>query len=197
MTRFNNFFLCFLTVLFLAKRDTIAPKEKHQYFLENSPYKTTKNLSRKARKSLAMPPNAYHERFYELTMNPNLGYPTLSKKVALQNNLAGSRNRNVNKGGKNNSLSGKAPGVDNLNPWTSIGPNDVGGRTRAALFDLNDNEKDRVIAGGVSGGLWVNEDIDSDTPSEWIEVTGVPGNLAVSVLIQNTKQTNHKKFSRN
>ena len=121
-------------------------------------------------------------------MNPELGYPTLSKKVELQNYLSSisKRNKNVLKDAV---LTGKTPGVDSSNPWISIGPDDVGGRTRAALFDLNDTEKDRIIAGGVSGGLWLNEDIDSSSESSWTEVTGVPGNLAVSVIVQEPNNT--------
>ena len=34
-----------------------------------------------------MPPNSYNERFYELTQNPYLGYPTTQKKFDLQNSI--------------------------------------------------------------------------------------------------------------
>lgn len=40
--------------------------------------------------------------------------------------------------------------------WTARGPWNVGGRTRALALDVN-NEK-RILAGGVSGGLWLSED---------------------------------------
>jgi hypothetical protein len=192
MTLFKKILIT-LSVLFVflaIKRDEITLEEKHYCFLEKSPFKNTKKLSRKARKALGIPPNAYYERFFELTMNPSLGYPTVSKKIDLQNKLADTRIVNENKKSKNQVLTAKTPGVDQLNPWISIGPNDVGGRTRAALFDLNDNEKDRVIAGGVSGGLWLNEDIDAIGVSPWSEVTGVPGNLAVSVIVQDMNHTN-------
>ncbi|MDC0485826.1 Ig-like domain-containing protein [Flavobacteriaceae bacterium] len=192
MTLFKKILIT-LSVLFVflaIKRDELTLEEKHYYFLEKSPFKNTKKLSRKARKALGIPPNAYYERFFELTMNPSLGYPTVSKKIDLQNKLADARIVNEDKKSKNQVLTAKTPGVDQLNPWISIGPNDVGGRTRGALFDLNDNEKDRVIAGGVSGGLWVNEDIDASGTSPWSEVTGVPGNLAVSVIVQDPNHTN-------
>ena len=78
----------FVTLIFLlCPRDNFTAKEKHFFFLYNSPFKSTKTLSRTERKALSIPPNAYNERFYELTMNPDLGYPTLSKKVELQNRL--------------------------------------------------------------------------------------------------------------
>jgi hypothetical protein len=40
--------------------------------------------------------------------------------------------------------------------WTARGPWNVGGRTRAVALDV-DNEN-RILAGGVSGGLWLSED---------------------------------------
>ena len=172
-----------------SSKDSLSPRELHAYYLKNSKFKKTRGLSRKDRKSLGLPPNAYFERFYELTMNPVLGYPTTSKKIKLQDSLIYLR---LNRDNKNKlQLSGKAPG-ENVgigeisNDWISIGPNNVGGRTRGALFDTADTEGDRVIAGGVSGGLWVNDDIDATSNSPWTQVTGVPGNLAVSVIVQST-----------
>jgi gliding motility-associated-like protein len=176
-------------ILICIPRDTFSDKEIHHYFLNNSPYKKSKNLSRNQRKAFSLPPNAYNERFYELTMNPSLGYPTLSKKVELQNRLISLKKQSLSIKSKTNNAS-RTPGENNLNPWVSIGPNNVGGRTRGALFDLNDPEKDRVIAGGVSGGLWVNEDIDKASTSPWTKVNGVPGNLAVSVIVQNPNDQN-------
>ncbi len=40
--------------------------------------------------------------------------------------------------------------------WMTRGPWNVGGRTRALAFDVND--ENRIFAGGVSGGLWLSED---------------------------------------
>ena len=40
--------------------------------------------------------------------------------------------------------------------WRFIGPDNVGGRTRAIAFDRNDTN--HIIAGGVSGGLWESFD---------------------------------------
>jgi len=46
---------------------------------------------------------------------------------------------------------------------------DIGGRTRALMFDPNDPENKKVWAGGVTGGLWINNDI-TDASSSWIPV---------------------------
>jgi len=72
------------------------------------------------------------------------------------------------------------PGDAADNPWIERGPNNVGGRTRAILFDPNDASNKRVFAGGVSGGLWVNNDI-TDANTSWQQV-GVSENLSVTCI---------------
>ena len=68
-------------------KDSLTPSQLHAYNLKRSKYKKNKGLSRKERKSLGLPPNAYNERFYELTMNPYLGYPTTEKKHKIQDSI--------------------------------------------------------------------------------------------------------------
>lgn len=38
--------------------------------------------------------------------------------------------------------------------WMSMGPTNIGGRTRAILIDNNDPTHQTIFAGGVSGGIW-------------------------------------------
>ncbi|WGH74680.1 thrombospondin type 3 repeat-containing protein [Tenacibaculum tangerinum] len=73
----------------------------------------------------------------------------------------------------------KVPGEAD-NAWVERGPDNVGGRTRAVIFDPNDATKETVFAGGVSGGLWKNTNI-SNSESKWVRV-GIPENLAVSCI---------------
>lgn len=150
-----------------------ALRAKHAEFLKNSPFKETQHLSKKDRKNRGLPPNPYYERMWELTMNPALGYPTWGNINRLQeerysnlHNIRGDRQQ-------------RAPGDAADNPWVERGPNNVGGRTRVVVFDPNDTNNRRVFAGGVSGGLWVNQDITS-AASVWQRVTSVPGHLNVS-----------------
>ncbi|MFN1835914.1 T9SS type A sorting domain-containing protein [Balneola sp. MJW-20] len=49
--------------------------------------------------------------------------------------------------------------------FTEIGPNDVGGRTRALAVDLDDPSI--ILAGGVSGGVWRS----TDSGNTWTQVT--------------------------
>ena len=50
--------------------------------------------------------------------------------------------------------------------WIQRGPYNVGGRTKAMMFDPNDSTIETVFAGGVSGGLFKNSSI-SNPNNEW------------------------------
>ncbi|NJL74862.1 MAG: hypothetical protein HC892_07360 [Saprospiraceae bacterium] len=45
------------------------------------------------------------------------------------------------------------------------GPNNIGGRTRSILIDLNDPTRKTIFAGGVTGGLWKTDDITAPLPN--------------------------------
>ncbi len=159
-------------------------REKHQSFLDNSPFKETQLLSKKERKALAMPPNAYYEQLWELTMDPNTGRPMPERLEAVQAELVAQRGLFRASGGKAS------------NPWINRGPNNQGGRTRGIMFDPNDvgnanpaDDYTRVFAGGVSGGLWVNEDI-TDANSSWNLVSGMQSNISVTSIISDPNNSN-------
>ena len=66
--------------------------------------------------------------------------------------------------------------------WTERGPNNFGGRTRAIMWDPNnDVDQHKVWAGGVNGGLWVNEDI-TDPNSEWVMMFNTGNAFTISSL---------------
>ncbi len=58
---------------------------------------------------------------------------------------------------------------------------DMGGRTRALMFDPNDSQNKKVFAGGVTGGLWVNYDI-LDLNEDWEPIGDFYPNMAISSL---------------
>ena len=64
--------------------------------------------------------------------------------------------------------------------WSELGPDNVGGRTRAILIDKNN--PNRLFAGSVSGGLWVS----NDGGSNWNTVAGFDQqpNLSIVSLAQ-------------
>ncbi len=80
---------------------------------------------------------------------------------------------------------------DNALPvyWEERGPNNVGGRTRAMLYDANDASGRTVWAAGVSGGLWRTTNIAAGTPT-WILINDFFANLAITTIIQDPSNTN-------
>jgi len=171
------------TTLFTSKQKTelsnnVSLAEKYKQYLLNSPFKKTLQLTKEQRISLGIPPNKYYEREWELTMNPATGRPEPNKVLELQNKLY------------NKSYASKVPGDGTVgNDWVERGPNNVGGRTRVVLFDPNDATNKRVYAGGVSGGLWVNQDI-TNASSAWTLVSGVPSNMNISCITVDPNDSN-------
>lgn len=84
-----------------------------------------------------------------------------------------------------NSLSKK----EDADEWIERGPYDVGGRTRALMYDPNDSSHKRVFAGGATGGLWVNDDI-TDTSSEWNSIDDFSKNISITCLTYDPQNTN-------
>ncbi len=154
-------------------------KKTHAEHLKNSPFKKTLTLSKKERKSIGIPPNKYLEREWELTMDPSLGYPTPEKLALIQKQL--------DEEALLSQTSRSVPGDAN-NFWVERGPNNIGGRTKAILFDPNDATNETVFAGGVSGGLWKNTNI-SNPSSQW-QLIDVTENLGVSSIVADPNDSN-------
>ncbi|MFT6841531.1 MAG: hypothetical protein ACJASR_000293 [Psychroserpens sp.] len=159
-------------------------KNQHLSYLEKSSYKETQKLSKKERKALGLPPNAYNEQIWELTMDPSTGRPMPELAITIQEELREQR------------IALRGVGGDNTNPWVDRGPNNQGGRTRGIMFDPNDinnanpaDDYTRVFAGGVSGGLWVNDDI-IDPESSWTLIPGIQDNIAVTVIVSDPNDSN-------
>ncbi len=67
--------------------------------------------------------------------------------------------------------------------WTSLGPGNVGGRTRAFRFDPNTHTT--IYAGGVAGGVWKS----TDTGSSWTALGDAMANMAVTSLLVDPSNT--------
>ncbi|WP_338814546.1 T9SS type A sorting domain-containing protein [Bernardetia sp. Wsw4-3y2] len=77
--------------------------------------------------------------------------------------------------------------IDNVN-WVERGPNNVGGRTRAIMYDPNDVTGKKVWAGGVGGGLWYTNDITVTNPT-WVAVNNFWENIAISTIAYDPSNT--------
>jgi trimeric autotransporter adhesin len=67
--------------------------------------------------------------------------------------------------------------------WVERGPSNVGGRTRAILFDKNDATDNTLFAGGVAGGIWKCTNLSAATPT-WTKISDVLDNIAISTIVQ-------------
>ncbi|RNC88234.1 MAG: DUF5011 domain-containing protein [Winogradskyella sp.] len=148
----------------------------HAEVVANSPFKETLTWDKKKRKKEGLPPNRYFEQMWELTVNPSTGQLDDGELTVLREQLVQQRSLE------------RSPGEAG-NDWDERGPNDIGGRTRAILFDPNDTSNNTVYAGGVSGGLWRNTNITS-SGSQWERVVNVPGNLSVTSITVDPNNSN-------
>lgn len=114
-------------------------------------------------------PDAYWVQQFLATLDPALNRPTPEVLLPILQNL-------YKPGLSNRAAAGKTS-----TPWVERGPNNVGGRTRALAWDPSDVTGKKVWAGGVSGGLWVNNDITSNA-SKWVPVQSLWSNLSVTAI---------------
>ena len=158
------------------KQDSIEDKKTAwAEFLVSHPYynrsiKTEaewKRIPRQDRPDLAM------EQDYLMTMDPALGRVPRERLMRA--------NKQVER-----LFQGRAP-ISGIS-WQERGPNNVGGRTRALMFDPNDVNHKKVWAGGVSGGLWFTTDITA-TPVTWTHVDDFWDNITVSSIAYNPANT--------
>ncbi len=69
--------------------------------------------------------------------------------------------------------------------WKELGPDNVGGRVRAILFDNRDATHSTMYVGGVGGGLWKS----LNAGETWFQVAAVNQNLAISSIAQGSDGT--------
>ena len=161
----------------------------HMENLNNSPFKDVQKLSKAERRSIELPPNSYYEKMWELSMNPLTGRPEVEDLFRLQKTLRDAEKIDERQSTVAGVRRSAVPGENEQMKWIQRGPNNVGGRTKAMMFDPNDSTGETVFAGGVSGGLFKNTNI-SNQSSPWELVTkNIPQNIAVSSITHDPNNT--------
>lgn len=150
-------------------------KEKYIQFLkQHTLYQTRYDMS--PNRYGKTPDKAWEQDFLR-TLDPATGKPEPERLVAIH--------KMVNQ--KMAKPSG-VPGSGANTQWVERGPNNVAGRTRALMYDPNAVSGNKVWAGGVTGGLWYNNDITSASTS-WIKVNDFWDNIAVTCIAYDPTNT--------
>lgn len=128
------------------------------------------------------PPDPAWAQNFELTKNPDLGYPTPEKLIEARNRIEASHRL----------IHQKNAGILDTNlptlVWEERGPYNVGGRTRTLMYDPNDPTSKKVWAGAVGGGLWYNTDI-GNTANPWVPVNDFWQTLSVNCMAYDPTNT--------
>jgi len=146
-------------------------REAYEAFLAEHPYTQIPNIPPGGLKAIPKKdrPDLAAEFEFIRTMDPKLQRPATERLLDLLKTLEDAPVPNA------------IPG-DNENPWVERGPNNVGGRTRAIMFDPNDPDHKKVWAAGVSGGIWYNNDITQPGTS-WQKVDDFWDNINIGTLV--------------
>ena len=156
-----------LVLLFLMNSNKRA---KYEDFLLNE-YKKIPNYTKDDLKNIPKPehPDLGSYQNYFMTLDPNLGYiPYNRLKESLRYTMSFPENRSIQ--------------------WTNT-PSNMGGRTRCFAFDPSDITQRKAWAGGVTGGLWYNNDV-INTNSPWVSVDDMWDNLIVSSIAFDPNDSN-------
>jgi len=144
-------------------------RENFQSFIDNHPYNNRElsdaEIDAKPKKDR---PDLAIEQDFLATLDPAIGRPTPESLYPVLTEL--NKSNNIYSAQKTTGTT-----------WEERGPNNVGGRTRAMMFDPNDTAHKKVWAGGVAGGLWYNNDI-SQFNSSWSSVDDFWANMAISSI---------------
>ncbi len=143
-------------------------RNDYQKVLDNHEFSKTPLLNKEQLKTIPKqdrPDLAWQQDFLR-TMDPATGQPERQRLIptidAINSSIAENR-------------------IFSSHNWDERGPYQVGGRTRAIMFDPNDGSIKKVWAGGVNSGIWFNNDITTAS-SEWTQVFTTMDNFAVCAM---------------
>ena len=172
--------LCVAGNLYAQDNTNLKTNQKRLLKLYSKYDKKLKKQHKEA-KLAGTPPDLYNEEDFKRTMDPVTGETNFYKLAKLNTEIAQGRYAPTKHmsfiGGSESSTTGKIVNE----PWIERGPYSVGGRTRAIMYDPNDPTGKRVFAGGVSGGLWVNQDPSVST-NQWTPLSTFWANTSISCI---------------
>lgn len=167
--------VCIILITGITNLTTDSTRYNYEKYLldQAEVLKSKVQMVESSEKAFDMPEMAAFDEFIK-TVDPALGYVPKERlwnaylrTKELQNQLETERN---------------GPDIE----WEGTIAN-MGGRTRALMFDPNDPVNRKVWAGGVTGGLWYNEDI-WNINEPWMPVGDFWSNLAISCITYDPNQ---------
>ncbi len=163
-----------LSVFLLINKQQLTPREKYELFLSEA-YQDIPDVRSEEFQSLAEPtrPDLAAIQDYFITLDPALG------RVPVERLRKASRYTQAIHHNQYKSI--------NELVWEGTDAK-MGGRTRAIMFDPNDDQNKKVWAGGVTGGLWYNNDI-TDTNSQWTPVNDFWSSLSIACITYDPNNT--------
>ena len=158
-----------MAIFSLPVKKELSEREKYEQFLNNE-YKNIPNCSEEELKDV---PGVNHPDLaaiqnYFMTLDPELGRVPVERLKEAYKQTKAIREQSKLKSG--------AMSME----WEGTGAV-MGGRARALMFDPNDNTNNKVWSGGVTGGLWYNNDI-TDEDSQWVPVDDFWSSLSISCI---------------
>jgi PKD repeat protein len=161
------------------KFQKLSEKELYRISINAHEYSTRPHLTKEQIKQMPKKdrPDLAWEQNFLATMDPALGRPAPERLLPVYQQVAQARHTLTATPGSASS------------PWVERGPNNVAGRTRAIVYDPNDATGKKVWAGGVTGGLWYNNDISSAS-SPWVAVNDFWDNTAITSIAFDPTNTN-------
>lgn len=161
---------------FYSNNTSSIEQEKHLSLVEED---GEKELSKELRIKEAF------KRRFKVTKDLELGYPPSETLIDAIEHTRRLQEQYYGTGGSRD-------GAEDAR-WKERGPSNIGGRTRAILIDESDPSRNKIWAGGVSGGLWVTNDITAFNP-EWQKVNDYLDNLAIGAIAQDPNNTDLMYF---
>ena len=148
-------------------------REEFNEFIMNHPFMVREKLTKEEIKKIPKRdrPDLAWEQDFLTTLDPSTGKPEKSRLFPTLDVIDQMQS----------DLTPDVPGSSTTSAWAERGPNNVAGRTRALVWDPNDVTGKKVWAGGVTGGLWYNNDITSAS-SQWQSVNDFWDNIAITCI---------------
>ena len=184
MKKFAGIFLMIFMIggsyYYFAFAPKVQTRQEYEDFINNHPYQKLLSSAEEEENGeeheTDRPDLAMMQNFLQ-TMDPTERRPTPEILEKFNESTAKARDNKNRSSAFRTSSNSLSTGTQ----WVERGPKQVGGRTRAILFDPNDPTKKKLWAGGVTGGLWYNDDI-TNASSIWKKTDDFWDNLAVSCI---------------